>query len=586
MRLERCLAAMFVAAMVGCGQASTLPDGGVTPPDAGTDGGVGSDCGVESLRVTLDLEQEAILHLTPLYFTIEQAPGALEVLGADGKVLTSVQVPEPRPYTIIAPDGPHGDVGGLETIVRVIVPWPSGATRVRFGSEELVYQACSPRARKANTGATSLWQTGPIEERVNVLLMADGYTASEQGKFAADAERVADHFLDQEPFKTYRDLINVWSLPSVSRESGAGRDGEHKDTALRCAYGRGERERLLVCDNRRVHQAADNALADRDFLLVLVNDTKFGGTGGWHVATTFVGEGTLGVAVHELAHQTSLDDEYGYDETDYPDWEYEAGPNCSASRSNTPWEPWRDLSHIDAFAVCARPDRFRATDDGCRMRESETEGFCEVCRDHLVRWLYERAGKMARRKAPSSRDVRMSPAESLELSASVLNPGRTMIYRWSLDEESVFEGATSLQVDRCMSGRALFTVEDPTNWVRIGRPHVLTGGADWLLSCGPSEPGEVLLDERGHVDLGEYKHHSMHLSSPTKVLIKVSGRHDVDFYVGMDQWPSKDDHDASAFGRGDDFLHYLVPKRGHLLISVHGYEASNYHLTVERDELD
>ncbi len=587
-RLAWALGALSVFASVGCARSDAGEPAG-DDPDAGTehDGGVAHDCEVESLRVTLDLEQGEILNAAPLYFTIEQAPGALEVLASDGKVLTSVHVPDPRPFTIIAPEGPHGDVGGLETIARVIVPWPAGARQVRFGSKSLAYEACTTRARKSSTAATPRWSSGPIDERVNLLLVGEGYTAEQQGKFVIDAQRLSDEFLSQEPFQTYKGLINVWSLAAVSDETGAGRGGSHKDTAFRCAYGGNGIDRLLTCDNRRVQQAAAEALSDYDMLLVLVNDTKYGGAGGRDVATTFVGESSSQVAVHELGHQTGLDDEYGYGNDDYTDWPYPAGPNCSDSASLTPWELWREVSHVDAFPVCSRSDRFRPTNEGCRMRDNSTHGhICEVCRDYLTRWLYERVGKMASRKEPPVRDVAMAGSEGLEFSAHVVGPPASMTYAWNLGGEPLSSEGASLIVQECAPGRLLMTVEDATEWVRLGRPHVLHGGVDWLVTCEDDAPGALLLDKHGNVQLERYEYHEKYFSRATHVLIKISGTNDVDFYVAMNRRPTKVDHDDAAFGRGDDFLRYRVPRRGTLHIGVHGYEASDYHLTVERDELD
>lgn len=57
-----------------------------------------------------------------------------------------------------------------------------------------------------------LWETGSSTERVDILLLAEGYTVSEQNAFFEDANRFTQHLLTNplaEPFYSYSGLINI-----------------------------------------------------------------------------------------------------------------------------------------------------------------------------------------------------------------------------------------------------------------------------------------------------------------------------------------------------------------------------------------
>ncbi len=62
--------------------------------------------------------------------------------------------------------------------------------------------------------------TGPPSQRLNLVVLADGYTAAELGKFREDLDRNLNVLWSVEPFRTYRNYFNVYSLEIVSPESG------------------------------------------------------------------------------------------------------------------------------------------------------------------------------------------------------------------------------------------------------------------------------------------------------------------------------------------------------------------------------
>ena len=62
--------------------------------------------------------------------------------------------------------------------------------------------------------------TGEPANRFNLVIMGDGYTEAEQAKFHADVDRQLNVMWSIEPYKSYRNYINVYRVEIVSGESG------------------------------------------------------------------------------------------------------------------------------------------------------------------------------------------------------------------------------------------------------------------------------------------------------------------------------------------------------------------------------
>ncbi len=166
-------------------------------------------------------------------------------------------------------------------------------------------------------------QVGPVglpALRVDLVIVGDGYVADDfkpQGKWEIDSARLVKNFFEKMPFKALRSLFNVHLVEVHSQDRGADdRPGsDSKQTAFNSTYRFTGIERLLVCqDGDAVIKAARNA-PDVDMILVLVNDTRFGGSGGRGseipLSTCSTQPTAYEIAIHELGHSfAGLADEY------------------------------------------------------------------------------------------------------------------------------------------------------------------------------------------------------------------------------------------------------------------------------------
>jgi len=84
----------------------------------------------------------------------------------------------------------------------------------------LLYCVASIAPAMAQTVA-NIYSSGDPANRIDIVIVGEGYTSSESTKFAADATSLVNGFLKGEIYDDYTSYFNVWSLFTPSIESGA-----------------------------------------------------------------------------------------------------------------------------------------------------------------------------------------------------------------------------------------------------------------------------------------------------------------------------------------------------------------------------
>ena len=224
-------------------------------------------------------------------------------------------------------------------------PWPSAPVRivVRKRDADNVFRdlwttEVDPRTAQLNTSrpvghVSPLFENGPSRNKVDVVIISEGYNTDQLPKFRERAARLVDALFALEPFKTRRSDFNVRLLELPGRVTGV----EFNVFGI---------ERYAVSyDNRLLRDLA--ASAPYDVLIILMNETKYGGGGIFNLQSTVAAGNASAeyVFIHEFAHNLAgLADEYVGNVTYEP-----------SSRKVEPWEPnltvlldrstlkWRDL---------------------------------------------------------------------------------------------------------------------------------------------------------------------------------------------------------------------------------------------------
>jgi hypothetical protein len=175
--------------------------------------------------------------------------------------------------------------------------------------------------------------SGASADKVDLLVLGDGYTAADMGKFEADVKRLSDHLFTVSPFKERANDFNVWALAVPTPESGVSRPstGLHHASALGTRYDIFGSERyVLTLDNRALRDIAQNA--PYEFIEILVNNETYGGGGIFgQFSTAAAGNDWANyLFVHEFGHHfAGLADEYYTSPVAY----------AAAAGRPEPWEP-------------------------------------------------------------------------------------------------------------------------------------------------------------------------------------------------------------------------------------------------------
>jgi len=179
----------------------------------------------------------------------------------------------------------------------------------------------------------ALQKSGDSCNKVDLLILGDGYTAQERSKFEKDARKMMETLFAQEPYKSHRRDFNVWGLCPTSTETGISRPsvGQHRRSPLGCSYDTFGSERyVLTYENRTFRNIA--SFAPYDFVQILLNDRTYGGGGifGLYGTTSIDNEFASYIFVHEFGHHfAGLADEYYTSDVAYQ----------STSDRPEPWEP-------------------------------------------------------------------------------------------------------------------------------------------------------------------------------------------------------------------------------------------------------
>ena len=282
--------------------------------------------------------------------------------------------------------------------------------------------------RPTGTGTTPhewIWKGGPdlggeldTEHRIDIAIVAEGYSPDEMDSFMSDAAEAMESLWAHEPFSSLKDRFNVVCVKAGSRDSGVSvpREGLWKDTAVGSHFDTFYSDRYLTTLHLfKLHDVL--AGIPYEHIIILANTDTYGGGGIYnsYTLTTAHHPGFKPVVVHEFGHSfAGLADEYYYDdqfsEYYYPDTE--------------PWEQnittmkdfdskWKDMLG-KTFEIGTTPvewtGKARSRDgesdrvslhegggyqskgvwrgwDDCRMKTNSYPAFCPVCRRAISRMI-------------------------------------------------------------------------------------------------------------------------------------------------------------------------------------------------------
>ena len=255
------------------------------------------------------------------------------------------------------------------------------------------------------------WIGNPdITKAVDVVILPEGYTQAEMGKFVKDCEFFVKSLFDYAPYDRYKTSFNIRGVMAPSAESGCTEPGAHvyKNTAMRFSYWTFDSERYCMStDNRDIRDLAGQVPYDQ--IYILINSEKYGGGGiyNFYCSSAASNHFSGDIIIHEFGHGfAGLADEYYDDSTTYGDF---------YNNDIEPWEPnittlvdfeskWKDMLDKKTPVPTPREQKYEQTigvfEGGgyeaegiysphmdCLMKTFKGHVFCPVCQRAIERMI-------------------------------------------------------------------------------------------------------------------------------------------------------------------------------------------------------
>ncbi|MFC2116092.1 M64 family metallopeptidase [Bacteroidota bacterium] len=257
---------------------------------------------------------------------------------------------------------------------------------------------------------------GNPSEKLDIVFLAEGYTAAETEKFYEDVSRFYLSLSAVEPYNKLQSRLNIWAVASVSEESGTDLPAQSiwENTVINSNFYTFTCDRYLTTED--IKSVRDIAgIVPYDVICILVNTDKYGGGGIYNHYAMVSSDGPMAdfVFIHELGHALAgLGDEYYSSFVAYEDF-YDLDLE--------PWQPnlttlvdfdvkWKDLIHDTVPAPTPSTKGYSEIvglfEGGgysatgiyrpgfeCRMKSNETDKFCEVCKNTIEKMIYYYCGE-------------------------------------------------------------------------------------------------------------------------------------------------------------------------------------------------
>lgn len=344
-------------------------------------------------------------------------------------------------------------------------------------------------------GFTTVQDSGPSANRIDMVFVGDGYTAGEiattyAGHVQALLTYIFDGTLLTQPFGRYRNFFNIHRVEVVSAESGADDPGAGitRNTALGASYRwDGVTDRLLYINDGAANAAVAAALAGTgitaEMRFATVNSANYGGGGGtWAVyagGNSFARE----VALHEVGHSfPNLADEYWYGGGTYTGGEPFAR-NVTTDPTGAKWADWIGYDQPGIGVIGAYEGGnyvangiWRPSLDS-KMRSLDRP-FDVVAREEFIRGFYALVDPIDSH-TPNAGTL----TNRASLTVDVIDPAVIRV-DWTVNGTTFTGAGETFDLRGRRFGFGTYTVtalaQDPTDWVR-GDRSALRESVSWTV---------------------------------------------------------------------------------------------------------
>ncbi|MFN8343421.1 MAG: M64 family metallopeptidase [Spirosomataceae bacterium] len=298
---------------------------------------------------------------------------------------------------------------------------------------------------------------GDPDKLINIVILGDGYTASQQDQFKTNAQNITDYLFSVSPFKEYKNYFNVYIIQVPSAQSGAKHPANATDVAepvipvanpdnyFGSTFDYFNIHRLLVpTKSSAIASVLATNFPQYDHVLMIVNSTEYGGSGG-SLATTSINASAYEIAVHELGHSfANLADEYWAGDSyakESPNMTQQTNPSL------VKWKNWYGLNNIGIFqhGTSGTPALWYRPHQNCKMRFLGVN-YCSVCTETIIERIHSLASPIAG-FTPSNAAV-INAASALTFRLSTLKPvPNTLEITWTLNGNALITNSETYELN-------------------------------------------------------------------------------------------------------------------------------------------
>lgn len=303
---------------------------------------------------------------------------------------------------------------------------------------------------------TLLWN-GPIDKRINVVILGDGYQEVELNKFVADAKAFSGALFKSSPYKEYAQYFNIVAIRVPSQESGASHPGTATDVTepahpvstvnnyFGSTFDAYNIHRLLVVGkSSSVYTVLANTFPSYDQVIMLVNSPHYGGSGG-AIATSSLHSSANEIAIHELGHSFArLKDEY------YAGDVYSAEAINMTQETNETlvrWKNWMNFQGVGIYQHCCggNSSKWYRPHQNCKMR-ALNQNFCPICVEGTIERIHDLVSPIDQFEPSNITPINFTEAQ--RFSVDLVKPlPNTLDVKWELNGRLVASQTDTMLVE-------------------------------------------------------------------------------------------------------------------------------------------
>lgn len=310
-------------------------------------------------------------------------------------------------------------------------------------------------------GVDSLWKSGPMNKRINLVFMGDGFAAPDTANFNIHVNDNINYLFSISPFDNYKNYFNVYRINSISPNSGVTHPGNATDvtepviptqfvtTSFNTQFDNYGIHRLIYSNNSTaIYSVMANYLPNYDQLIILGNSPEYGGAGGDY-AVSSIHTSSKEIIAHEMGHSfANLSDEY---------W---AGPQYAGEKANmtansntltTTWFQWIGDNGINVYpyGTTAPANAWFRPHQNCKMRYLN-QPFCSVCKETIIEKIHSLTNPIDAYSPSSASTVTVTLSNQLFKTNLVKPNPNTLKSTWDINSSVVANNVDSLLVTPSM----------------------------------------------------------------------------------------------------------------------------------------